>query len=181
MPAEFEVLGLQLTASKQQVRQACLHLARQKHPDKAGTAKTLRAMWITHIQTKCSWCESAIATDLQGHTMKNLVRVLVKKTPQIKKLQCRQSGLKSLPAEKPNAAIGLKDSDALCTLGTASGAHPPFPLSLTLFLSHWRKVRHWRAASTPDLSATKAATPHPTFTYKNESRKTCVAVSPGEV
>jgi hypothetical protein len=30
-----------------------------------------------------------IATDLQGHTMKNLVRVLVKKTPQIKKLQCR--------------------------------------------------------------------------------------------
>jgi hypothetical protein len=124
---------------------------------------------------------SVIATDLQGHTMKNLVRVLVKKTPQIKKLQCRQSGLKSLPAEKPNAAIGLKDSDALCTLGTASGAHPPFPLSLTLSLSHWRKVRHWRAASTPDLSATKAATPHPTFTYKNESRKTCVAVSPGEV
>jgi hypothetical protein len=32
---------------------------------------------------------SLIATDLQGHTMKNLVRVLVKKTPQIKKLQCR--------------------------------------------------------------------------------------------
>ena len=30
---------------------------------------------------------SLIATDLQGHTMKNLVRVLVKKTPQIKKLQ----------------------------------------------------------------------------------------------
>ena len=32
---------------------------------------------------------SVIATDLQGHTMKNLVRVLVKKTPHIKKLQCR--------------------------------------------------------------------------------------------
>jgi hypothetical protein len=71
--------------------------------------------------------------------------------------------------------LGLKKSEALCTLGTVSSAQPR-PLSLSLSLSHWRKVRHWRAASTPDLSATKAATPHPTFTYKNESRKTCVAL-----